>query len=235
MVRSTTDTSRNGAGPPPDGAVLGEQAWDGMRSAPMVAAPRRRRSAGLVALAVALMAVCGVGAVAVYQSTNDLQAAVGVAVEVPYGSVITEADLVQIQVHQDPAVRAVAWEQRTALVGQRAATDLLPGSVITADAGGGVTIPGAGESLVGVAVAPGNLPATPLGPRDPVLLIATDGPAGASTGEAGAAISGTVVLVGGSDSTGARVVDVVVPSEQAGTLAARAAAGRIAIVLQPGG
>lgn len=220
----------NGAG----GTAVGEQLWQ--RNAPVVPAPARRRSRGLIGLGIAVIAACGVGAVAFYDSTSDLVPAVGVMARVPFGSVVGENDLVQIQVHPDPAVTAVPWAQRgQVVVGQRAATDLLPGSVITAGAVGGVSIPGPGQALVGVAVKPGQLPATPLAARDTVLLVATDGPVGDAAGPPGPAVHGTVVTVGEPDGAGARTVDVEVASGDAGGLAARAAAGRIAVVLEPKG
>lgn len=231
MARSAVDPSRNGVA-----AQLDDREWQTMRTgAPVVTAPRRRRSRGLIALGVALMATCGAGAVTVFNSSSDLQPAVGVAAEVPFGSMITEGDLVQIQVHPDPAVHAVAWDQRAQLVGQRAATDLLPGSVITGEAVGRASIPAPGQSLVGVAVKTGQLPATPLNPRDKVLLVPTESAVGGDPGAGGSTIGGTVVVVGDVDGSGVRVVDIEVPGGEAGQLAAQASAGRIAIVLQPRG
>lgn len=232
MAGSVLDPAANGqAGSV--GTADAEPSWRRIAgSAPIVPAPRRRRSRGLIALGIALMAVCAAGAVALYTGTSTLQQSVGVAVRVPFGATVEESDLVPVQVHPDPAVRAVPWDQRGSVVGQRAATDLLPGSVLSTGMVGGVSVPNAGQSLVGVAVKPAQLPATPLKPRDRVLLVGIGGPL---TATGNGAIEGTVVVVGPSGGSGERVVDVEVPGSRAVDLAAQAAAGKVAIVLQPRG
>lgn len=228
MARAAVDPRVNGSG-------AAEEPWTKGRNVPVIAAPRRRRSRGLIALGIALMAACGAGTVTLFNASANLAPSVGVAIRVPFGGTITEADLVQVQVHPDPAVRAIPWAQRSALIGQRAATDLLPGSVVTPEVVGGAGIPEAGQALVGIAVKANQLPTTPLAPRDRILLVATDGPAGGETGTAGAVVGGSVVKVSNADGSGIRVVDVQVLARDAGPLAARAAAGRIAVVLQPRG
>ena len=66
-------------------------------------------------------------------------------------------------------------DQRADLVGQRAATDLPAGLLLTPDSTTADPIPAPGTSLVGVAVKPTQMPATPLGAGDPVTLVATPG------------------------------------------------------------
>jgi hypothetical protein len=69
-----------------------------------------------------------------------------------------------------------------------------------------------------------------------VLLVTTDTPsASGADGMAGAAIGGVVIAVGAVTGDGTQVVDVEVANTDAPALASRAAAGRVAIVLEPKG
>ena len=91
-----------------------------------------------------------------------------------------------------------------------------------------VVVPPAGESMVGVPVAAGLMPAEGLRPGDSVRLVQTPGQSGEVSG-APVTISATVLSVSPGDTQ--TVVDVLVSSDRAAELAARAATGRVAIVL----
>src|SRR5206468_1397492 len=80
------------------------------------------------------------------------------------------------------------------VVGRTAPTDLQPGEIVTPDAvSDSATVPGAGQQLIGVPVKPGQLPAAPLQPRQPVLLVPA-GVAGAAA-EAWPPVRGAVISV----------------------------------------
>jgi hypothetical protein len=185
------------------------------------------------------MAVCAGGAVMLWHATAATIAAVGVAQRVPYGASIPESSLIQIEVHPDPGVSPVPWSRRGDLVGHQAATDLLPGSVLTPDAVAAVSIPAPGRALVGIHVKPGQLPATALQPRDNVLLVTTDASAPASgssdSAASGWSIGGTVITVGSPDPDGALTVDVEIAAPDAAAVAAQSGADHLAIVLQARG
>ncbi|RSM36023.1 flagellar biosynthesis protein FlgA [Amycolatopsis balhimycina DSM 5908] len=189
--------------------------------------PRRRRSKLLVLLGVVLSAVSAAGIVWIFRATDDAVAAVGVARPVRYGEVITAEALREVQVRPDPGLRPMPWDQRFQIVGRTAPTDLEPGEIVTPDAvAGSATVPGAGQQLIGVPVKPGQLPAAPLQPRQPILLV----PAGA---DAWPPVRGAVISVSDRDATSTQVVDVVVPEANGVQLASRASAGGVAIVVLP--
>jgi hypothetical protein len=194
--------------------------------------PRRRRSRLLVLLGVVLSTLSAAGVVWVFRATDDAVAAVGVARPVRYGEVITAEALREVQVRPDPGVRPIPWERRFEVVGRTAPTDLQPGEIVTPDAvSDSATIPGAGQQLIGVPVKPGQLPAAPLQPRQPVLLVPA-GVAGAAA-EAWPPVRGAVISVSDRDATSTQVVDVVVPELSGAQLASRASAGGVAIVVLP--
>ncbi|WP_410644582.1 SAF domain-containing protein [Amycolatopsis sp. lyj-346] len=191
--------------------------------------PRRRRSKLLVLLGVVLSAVSAAGIVWIFRATDDAVAAVGVARPVRYGETITAEALREVQVRPDPGVRPLPWERRFDVVGRTSSTDFQPGEIVTPDAvSDSATVPSAGQQLIGVPVKPGQLPAAPLQPRQPILLV----PAGS---EAWPPVRGAVISVSERDATSTQVVDVVVPEANGVQLASRASAGGVAIVVLPKG
>lgn len=193
--------------------------------------PKKRRP--VVFLAAAIAAIVAGGALAVWavQTSGDRTAVVGVAVEVPWGQPLTTSDLVQIDVIQDTNMRAIPWSQRDTLVGQRAATDLLPGTLLVPDS---VTaadaIPPAGQAVVGVTVKPSQAPQQQLVANDQVLLVV------AAKDNAEAKVTtyqAQVLSASAADASGSRTVDVLITEKDAATVALAASGGQITIVLVP--
>ena len=81
---------------------------------------------------------------------------------------------------------------------------------------------------MGIPVAPGLMPSEPLRAGDTVRLVQTPGQAGEVTGNPVTIAATVLSVVPGETQT---VVDVVVSADRAAELAARAATGKVAIVL----
>src|SRR5690606_9114828 len=92
-------------------------------------------------------------------------------------------------------------------------------------------VPGQGQAMVGVAVTRAQLPSEPLRPGDVIRVVETPGSQEAAPSGVPAWIEATVVRSTVDESTQQRVIDVVLPTRDALTLAARVATGRIAVVL----
>src|SRR3954454_18914734 len=119
-----TDTrpSRRTA-PSPSAAV------NGLSRAPVLPPPRRRRRRpALLALALAMVAVGALGAAYLATSLGQTSPVIAVAREVPWGQVITSADLVEARVPADPALEPIPYSERDQVIGMVAATSLVPGS-----------------------------------------------------------------------------------------------------------
>lgn len=195
------------------------------------AAPPRLRRRPLMALAwAALVVVGGALGVAVWMGSTNSSEVVAVRTAVDRGAIITATDLMVVRVSVDPAVQVVPASHLSGMVGQRAASDLSAGTLLSPGEVTSAVVPATGQSVVGVALARGKLPATPLRPGDQVRLIQTpadqaDVPATQIT------IDAVVVSVTASEDGQSVVVDVLVPSARAPEVAARAATDRVALVL----
>ena len=102
--------------------------------------------------------------------------------DVGRGEVIRDTDLVAVTVGQVSNVSTVPADQLDALVGKRAAVDLRSGSLLSAGAiGAADTVPAPGKSLVGLKLAPGQVPIGDLTAGAKLRLIQTSALNGSAT------------------------------------------------------
>jgi hypothetical protein len=158
-----------------------------------------------------------------------------VARPVAVGSPIVTADLSRVEVSVDSGVATVPASQVDAVVGRLAATDLVPGALLAPALLTDVVPPRAGQLLVVLALPAARMPAGGLHPGDPLLVVDTP-PADADPPSLQpGTIRATVVRVGAPDLNGVTAVDVTVSVGDGPALAARAATGRIAVMIEPRG
>ena len=206
-------------------------------SPPSPRAARRRptrRQAGLVALALALIATGGgTGAWLLTRSTQYLDVLV-VAAPVARGERIEAADLTTTSLPAGTInISPVQAADLTTVVGQLATSDLVPGSLLTPAQIASELTPAAGTSLVGVALGVAQRPSHDLPAGQRVRLVATPPPGGEPPAGEPEWFAAVVVSVSAAE-TGTVVVNLEVPSTEAPKVAALAATGRIALVLDPG-
>jgi hypothetical protein len=220
------DTARDSStGPPPPSVATGG-------AEPRVTARvKQRRRPLLFGLMAALVAVGALLAAYAYSSINDTREVLVVADDVARGEVIEAEDLKVARVSVDPALTPVSATERSSLEGRRAAVDLWAGTLLTGHAIADNLVPAEGESLVGVSLTPAQMPAEPLYTGDAVRIVTTPGDQGEVTDQPPVTIEATVVGVSRIEETGETVVDVSVPHERSADLAARAATGKVALVL----
>ncbi len=193
--------------------------------------PKLRRRPVLIAAAVVAVALGGALGAWAWSSASSTQSVVAARTAIERGAVIQAGDLVGVQVGVDPALSPVPASQSSSVVGQRAATDIAAGTLVTREQFTAQVVPPAGSSIVGVGVTDALLPGEPLVPGDRVRVVATPGAQGDITDTAPVTIAATVVGVHSDEVDGVTVVSVQVPSGVAAELAARAATGNVAIVL----
>jgi len=198
------------------------------------APPRLRRRWGVFAAMAAVVCLGALGNVWLHQATTSASAVVAARSTIIRGQIINRADLVAVQIGVDPALRPVPASQLETLVGKRAALDVAAGSLLTGDDVTDKVIPARGESVVGVAVPVTLMPGTPLVAGDQIRVVATPGAQGEATPGAPRSISASVVSTATSTDNGQgslTIITVQVPDSDAAGLAAMAATGKIAIVL----
>ena len=198
---------------------------------PVTAPPRLRRRPAVAGLGIALVALGGLAAGWLATSMDDSTPVVVAAREVYRGQVIGPEDLAVANISGLSPAAVLPGDQVDAVVGQTATTDLQAGVPVAPGSVSTETVPGPGESVVGILLAPGQLPTVELRPGDRVRIVATprtqdDAPTSVAPG-ASAVVAGTSL----DETSGHTVVNVVLPAPQAPEVAALAATGRAALIL----
>lgn len=193
-------------------------------SAPFTAPPlRRRRLSRLLLLGVALGTLGALLGAFAYREAGQRTSVVAVARPVPFGQVIERADLREVPLPTDTELSTVEWDALDSVIGRTAMTDLIAGQTLPPDAVADHIIPASGEAVVGMSAEPSQLPATPLGARDAVLVVNGD--------PSQPPLRASVLRVGEVDAAGRRTVDLLVVEGLAAELARSAAADGTVLVL----
>ncbi|MFJ9855321.1 SAF domain-containing protein [Streptomyces sp. NPDC101150] len=194
--------------------------------------PRRRKRSMLV-LGVLVTLVGVLGTSMLVRSAGDRVDVLAVARDVPVGQEITVEDLTTAALPNDPALTPVKASEKSSVIGRRATAPLHRGELLAdSQFRGGKVLPD-GQELVALEVQRGAAPVDALAPGDQVKIVSTPGKDEQITKNASAPqeIEAKIVKVGAPNASGAVVVQVSVAGTDSSLLAARAATGRVAIVL----
>ena len=192
----------------------------------MLSKGRGRRPAKAV-VSIAIVATCSALFSLIYVHSSRLVSVIALTHQVTQGEVIGASDLRQVDVALAGGVSSVPVSDANLVIGKPAAVTLLAGTLLSPSDVGGARTLATGQSVVGVDLKPGMLPASGVEPGESVLVVLT-GPAGSpvstggATGQSGKQTSGesagltaaTVVAVNSSpDNSGSGdvVVSVQVP------------------------
>jgi hypothetical protein len=254
----TKERTGAGAGAHRSGAAAGQgQAQGAGERLPI--APRERKPA-LAALAVLLILVGALGAtVLVLRAGNKIQA-IKITAMVAQGQSLTASSFTEVDVASGTGVNYVPWSQRGELGSFRAATNLVPGTVLVGEMLTQQSGLASGKVLVGLSLKDGQYPSG-LKPGDTVAayLVSTNGITDPTSGSGKASSSGGGSTGGGSTgggnlltasatvqsatpttdssgvSSGNLPVTLVVNQGDAPALTQAASAGQVALVLVPSG
>lgn len=193
--------------------------------------PKLRRRPILVVAGVAAICLGALLSLWAYSSTSEAQSVLAARQTVERGQVITADDLMTVQVGVDRALKALPSDDLDTVVGKRAALDLTAGGLVTAEQVTGTPIPADGTSVVGVSLAAGTLPVGQVRVGDPVRIVST---ADGQEEEGAQVVEAEVVDVVGDELSGTTILNLQVAFDDAPTVAARAASGEVAVVLDPG-
>lgn len=196
--------------------------------------PKLRKRPALLAAGVAVTAFgCLLGAWA-WSATTSTEEVLAARHTIHRGEVITASDLQRIRISGDPVLEPLPASAYDHVVGQRAALDISAGGLLTTASTADEPLPPQGQSIVGISLTPAQVPALPMHGGDKVRIIVTPGDNSDKSASVPQFTVAEVVDTSLDETTGNTVVNVLVPYADAGVLAARAATGNVALVLDSG-
>jgi hypothetical protein len=196
-----------------------------------------RRNPKWIALGVIAICLGGLLSYVIYARVATESAVVSMAATVYRGEVIEATDLTSVTLSGDPSVPTVPADQADSLVGQRAAYDLVDGSLLSPSAVTSTALPAAQRAVVGLRLAGGRAPADFLVPGAPIRLVAlppADAQPGVTDAYAGKTFVARAVSSQPGPDAGSLFVDVDVPAAQAPTIALLGAQDRLSVVRDAG-
>lgn len=204
-------------------------------TAPAAPTPTRtRRRPLMVAAGLALAVVCGLGAWFLFSTVGTTVTVLTVRDEVPRGEPIVAEDLTTLQIASGQTTNALPAARAREVIGQIAMVDLPAGTVVTsANIGDTLTVAG-GDSIVGVALTTAQMPSQQLAAGDVVRLVDTPIAQGEPPATPPQTFTATVFAVRPDEQNSRLIVDLVVNRSEAPDIAARAATGRVALILDSG-
>ncbi|WP_162251544.1 MULTISPECIES: SAF domain-containing protein [unclassified Nocardioides] len=196
--------------------------------------PKLRKRPALIVAGVAVTAFgCLLGAWAWSATTNTVEV-LAARDTIHRGEMITAEDLQRVRINGDPALEPLAASAYDDIVGQRAALDVAAGGLLTAESTTEESLPPQGQSIVGISLTPAQVPALPMHGGDKVRIVLTPGTDGDVSAGSAQFTGAEVVDTSLDETTGNTIVNVLVPYGDAGLLAARAATGNVALILDSG-
>ena len=204
--------------------------------------PRQRRPALAVAAVVLILVSAAIGATLVVRA-GDRSEVLAVARTVPVGQQLTASDLKRVRISIDPGLHTIPASAAPQVVGQVAATTLLPGTLLTPEQLGASQLPGPGQAIVGLDLKGAQMPvpAERLQPGATVRLVATPSPSGAPAAEGASLGSPGRVLVDQAEvfsvqavaSSDAVHVAVLVAQPDVARVLRAAAVGQVGLAVLP--
>lgn len=200
-------------------------------TAPVLPPTKSRRRPAIIAAGVALAIVGGLASWYYASSVGNTVTVLVTVDAVTRGETIESADLTTIQIAGGQNTNTFTAAQSTDVIGQIATVDLPSGTLLTTEnIGAGLAVK-SGESIVGVALSPAQMPSYPLAAGDEVRIVDTPIAQGEPPASTPNTFKATVFTTKFDEASAQWIVDLVVPTSQAADIAARAATGRIALIL----
>jgi hypothetical protein len=188
-------------------------------------------------LGVLLLVVSALFGAVTVARVADREPVLAIAAPISRGEPVTANHLTDVRVGSDDDVALVPASEAGSLVGLRAIADLAPGTLVSLDHFTEGPSIARGQSVIGLALAPGEYPTANLAPGDRIVVVRTPPREATSTTDTPeptilvdqATVFAIQVL---SETAQTLMVSLTVPSDTAPELAAAAAAGRVRLVLQ---
>lgn len=199
------------------------------------APPGRRPRLPELVVGAALVVGFALAAVLWHMSTTDKDPALALAVPVARGEVVEGSDLRVVYVASDDPIARLGRSDAKDVVGRVALADLPAGTILTSGSVAPRLTVGPGEGLVGLALDPGQVPASRLLPGEQVNIVAgpAEGAAEPADGRPTAVLASraTVFAVEELRTEGRKLVSVKLAEADANRVAAAAERGPVRLVL----
>jgi hypothetical protein len=208
--------------------------------------PIRRRRPLLALGSVALLVISISIFVGLYAKAGGQHPVLAIARPVPEGAIVQSADLMMVRVSVNSSVVTVPASSANIVVGLRAAEPLQPHTLLVMNDLVTTFSPPVGESIVGVSLKEGQLPASGVAPGETVDIVATgfpdqspsdtDGSSYDQEYSPGAVLAPSAVVLDESPATAASGgantdVSLLTTSTLAPLVASAAASGEVALVV----
>lgn len=215
---TTSKRARGGEKTPPRPAAVGQPT-------------KSRRRVWMIALGIAIVLIGALATWYVTTTTSQTVSVLTIKSDVERGEAITQDDLTTIAIAGGQSTDAYTASEAPTVVGQVAAVDLPAGSLVTSsNVLDTLPVPD-GSSIVGIALTSSQLPSYRLAAGDAVRLVDTPVAQGEPPTEDPTTFDATVFTTTYDETNQVWIVDVVVPTREAASIAARAATQRVSIVL----
>lgn len=189
----------------------------------------------VIAIGLAIAIVGGLASWWVATESSDTQTVFVATKAIERGEVITAQDLGTLQLAGGQNTNAISSTKPEQVIGESATVELPAGALITTDALGERVGIDEGYSIVGVALSSGQLPSQKLSPGDLVRIVDTPVAQGDPPTSTPQTFKAIVYGTKFDEQANQWIVDLKISTENAAAVAARAATGRIALILDGGG
>jgi hypothetical protein len=164
-----------------------------MPASPQPVRTLARRRGALIGVGLALVALGALAFLFVSARMNETREVIAVVDDLERGSLISADDVAVASAVTDPRLAPVPADRIEDVIGLRASTDLVAGTLLTDASLAAEVIPGDGQSVVGVALMPAQMPGEPLLAGDTILIVDTPAAGEAPSSETPTAIEATVL------------------------------------------
>lgn len=185
----------------------------------------------IIGAAIALIIVMALLFVWILQSQGRTNTVFAVKSDIARGHTLEVDDLTAVQIPEGEPIPHFLTTQQADVVGKTAVVDIPAGTLVAPKAiSDGAGLPD-DQSMVGMSLTKAQLPPYPLTNGDKVRIVSTPANQAEAPKEAPQAISATVISTENDTVSGETLVAVMVPKTEAPSLAAKAATGRVALIL----
>jgi hypothetical protein len=185
----------------------------------------------IIGAAIALIIVMALLFVWILQSQGRSETVFAVKGDIARGHIFEVDDLTAVQIPEGEPIPHFLTTQQGDVIGKTAVVDIPAGSLVVPKAiSSGAGLPD-DQSLVGMSLNNSQLPPYPLTNGDKVRIVSTPANQAEVPKETPQAVSASVVSTEKDTVSGQTLVAVMVPKADAPILAAKAATGRVALIL----